>query len=205
METPTNEQALTVQGQTKGTTVWGDRTALGEIWKTAVTLSKCDLVPEQIYRGKPENCLIALDIANRLNQSPLMVMQNLTIVKGKPAWNGQMSIALVNGCGRFTPLTFAYSGEGEEFGCVARATRVADREICESERITLKMAKNEGWSTHAGSKWVTMPKQMMMYRSGAFFARTFCPDVLMGIYTTDELTDTGKDDQQPEKVVVTVE
>jgi hypothetical protein len=197
------EQALTVQEpHAKNVTMWNDDKALARSWKAANMLSKTALVPDN-YRGQPENCLIALDVANRVNISPLMVMQNLTIVQGKPAWNGQSSIALVNGCGRFSPLKFIYSGEGENFGCVAQAQRLADGEVCESERITLAMARDEGWSTKKGSKWLTMPKQMMMYRAGAFFARTYCPDVMLGIYTTDELTDIGKGDtaQPKEKIV----
>ncbi len=207
METPTNEPApVAAEPQSPMTaTMWNDRALMERAWKQANTLSRSALVPEQLYQGKPENCLIALDIANRTGFSPLMVMQGLTIVKGKPAWNGQTSIALVNGCGRFTPLTFIYSGEGDDFGCTAQAKRLSDGEICESERITMRMANDEGWTSHAGSKWKTFPRQMMMYRSGAFFARTYCPDVLMGIYTVDELNDVGKGDVPAEKVVVTVE
>jgi hypothetical protein len=129
-------------------------------------------------------------------------MQNLTIVQGKPAWNGQSSIALVNGCGRFSPLTFAYSGEGDDFGCVARARRFADGELCESERVTLRMAADEGWSTKKGSKWLTMPKLMMQYRSGAFFARAYCPDVMLGIHTSDELADIGRAEPAPKEKIV---
>jgi hypothetical protein len=39
-------------------------------------LSESTLVPE-VYRGKVSNCLIALEMANRIGASPLMVMQNL--------------------------------------------------------------------------------------------------------------------------------
>ncbi|MBQ2059258.1 MAG: hypothetical protein II488_05735, partial [Firmicutes bacterium] len=49
-----------------------------------------------------------------------------------------------------------------------------------------EMAKAEGWLTKAGSKWQTMPELMLTYRSAAFFARTICPDLAMGMYTEYE-------------------
>jgi hypothetical protein len=188
-------------------TMWNDKTALEQAWKTAQFLAKSDLVPEQNYKGKPENCLIALDLANRAGLSPLMVMQNLYIVKNKPVWSGQMCIALINGCGRFTPLQFRWLGtKGQnDWGCVAYATRIADNAMCESSTITWQMALNEGWVNKDGSKWKTMPEQMFMYRAGAFFARTYCPDVMFGIYTREEIEDThGYETDKKKTTVITI-
>jgi len=43
-------------------------------------------VPEN-YRGETNmgNALIALDMANRMGISPLMVMQNLHVIEGRPS------------------------------------------------------------------------------------------------------------------------
>ena len=82
-----------------------DSNAMNKAYKTASILSRSDLMPEA-YKGKPENVLIAMDIASRMGCSLSLVAQNLYIVKGKPAWSGQFCIAAVNGCGRFTPLKF---------------------------------------------------------------------------------------------------
>lgn len=186
---PEDELAVQ-QPQNQISTMWNDGKMLAKAWRAAQMLSKTDLVPDN-YKGKPENCLIAIDVANRTNLSPLMVMQNLTIVKGRPAWNGQSSIALVNGCGRFTPIEFVFSGEDDNFGCVAQSTRLLTGKVCVSERVTLQMAIDEGWMNKLGSKWKTMPRLMMQYRSGAFFARVFCPDVLLGIQTAEEIIDVN--------------
>ena len=66
----------------------------------------------------------------------------------------------------------------------------------------MQMAKDEGWSTKSGSKWRTMPEQMMKYRAAAFFARVYCPNVLMGFQTTDEINDVEREDKP--KTVVTL-
>lgn len=181
-------------------TMWNDKTLLSEAYKAATFLSRSALVPDT-YQGKPDNCLIALDIANRTGLSPIMVMQNLYVVKGKPSWSGSFCIAAINGCGKFSPLEFVYVDDGNG-GCFARAIRNVNGAECRSETITMQMAANEGWLNKPGSKWKTMPRQMMMYRAAAFFARAHCPEVLLGIQTVEEVQDVkGYDD---EKKVVTI-
>ena len=52
------------------------------------------IIPD-IYRNNLANCVIALDMAMRMGANPLMVMQNLYIVKGKPSWSGSFCAAAV--------------------------------------------------------------------------------------------------------------
>lgn len=186
------EQEMNVQGTQAApvATMWNDDAMLKRAYRAAGYLASTDLVPDT-YRNKPANCLIALDAANRTGMSPLTVMQSLYIVKGKPVWSGQFCAAAINGCGKFTPLEFVFSGTpGEpDFGCTARAVRKATGATCVSETITLQMARDEGWLDKAGSKWKTMPRQMAMYRAAAFFARAYCPEVLLGMQTAEEVRD----------------
>ena len=51
------------------------------------------------------------------------------------------------------------------------------------------LEKADGWHGKDGSKWKTMPEVMLKYRAAAFFARTECPEALMGVQTTDEIID----------------
>ena len=55
------------------------------------------------------NCVVALNMAQRMGADPLMVMQNLYIVEGRPAWSSQFIIAAINNCGRYSPLRFDMS------------------------------------------------------------------------------------------------
>lgn len=190
---------------------------IGDLWtnpevyamsaKLAKVLASSDLVPEGTYRGKPANCLVALDMANRMKTSPLMVMQSLYIVKGKPSWSGQYCISAINGCGRFSPLSFEpiLNTKGELDGYRAVAINLATKAECSSS-VTWAMVKGEGWLDKPGSKWKTMPEQMFKYRCAAFFARTYCPDVLMGLYTADEMRDVhGNEDESKATVVITTD
>jgi hypothetical protein len=181
--------------------IWNDKGLMGNAYKAAKYLAASDLVPEATYRGKPANCLIALDMANRLGMSPLIIMQQLYIVKGKPSWSGQFCVAAINGCGKFSPLEYLWT-EDNGGGCACAATRLADNKVCQGATVTMQMAKDEGWMSKNDSKWATMPQQMMMYRAAAFFARTFCPEVLLGLQTADEVRDVyGGDDAPPVETV----
>lgn len=199
----TTEQALTATTSAYAPTIWNDNALMKNAYAAAKYLAASDIVPEQTYKGKPANCLIAVDMANRMNVSPLMVMQNLFIVKGKPGWSGQFCIAAINGCGKFSPLSFVKVDEGGG-GCFARATRKADGEVCQSATVTMQMANDEGWVQKNGSKWKTMPELMMMYRSAAFFARTYCPEALMGIQTIEEIQDVSGYDEAPPAETITL-
>lgn len=197
----TQEVSLTVTGPA-AVTMWSDSKIMNMSFRMAKMLSSSALVPDS-YRNSPENCLVAIDIANRLGLSPLMVMQNLFVVKGKPSWSGSFCAAAVNGSGRFTPLEFVFVGEPGTMshGCYAKAIRRSNGAQCVSDTVTMQMAQSEGWLDKSGSKWKTMPVQMMQYRAAAFFARVHCPDVLLGIHTYEEIQDVQGYEQDTRVIV----
>ena len=152
--------------------------------RIAKVLSSSDLVPTQ-YKNNVANTLVALEMANRMGASPLMVMQNLHIIHGRPSWGSSFIIASLNSCGRFTILRFV----GYADKCKAVATDKATGEVLEGPTVSLAMAKAEGWLDKAGSKWKTMPELMLKYRAAAFFGRLYAPEVLMGMQTSEEVID----------------
>lgn len=149
------------------------------------------LVPAQ-YRDNVANCIVALEMANRMQASPLMVMQNLYIVHGNPGWSSKFLIACFNQSGRFSALRYEFDLDANRvpYGCRAWAVEKSTQERLVGSTVTLEMAKAEGWSTKSGSKWKTMPELMLQYRAAAFFVRVYAPEISMGLQTDDELRDT---------------
>lgn len=175
--------------------VYSDVNLYNNALKMAESLAKSDLIPDN-YKGKPESCLIAIDVARQIGaRSPLFVMQNLFVVKGKPSWSGQYCDAIVRA--NFQKVKVDLSGEGDERGCKVTAYD-ENNNFCEGTRITIKMAKQEGWFSKTGSKWQTMPDLMLQYRAFAFFARIHCPDKLLGIHDEFENVDISKIEQKAE-------
>jgi hypothetical protein len=156
--------------------------------RMATALSQSSLVPEA-YRGNMPNCLIVLEMANRIGCSPLMAAQNLDIIHGRPSWRSTFIIASINSCGRFSPLRFKLEGEGMTRKCVAGAIEKATGEYLEGPEVSMAMAKAEGWYDKNGSKWKTMPELMLRYRAAAFFGRLYAPEMLLGMQSGEEVAD----------------
>lgn len=167
---------------------FGNADSFELLQRQAKLLASSELVPKE-FQGKLANCVIALEMANRIGASPMAVLQNLYIVHGKPSWSSQFIIAALNSTGDFSPLRFAISGEGEKKTCVAWAIEKETGERLESPPVSIEMAKKEGWLTKSGSKWATMPDLMLRYRSATFFGRLYAPQVLMGMRTMEETQD----------------
>ena len=58
------------------------------------------------------NCMIAIEMAQRIGASPLMIMQNMIIIYGRPSWSSKFLVATVNTCGRFNPLQYRFTEKG---------------------------------------------------------------------------------------------
>ena len=175
---------------TTNNSVFSGIRAFEDAQRIAKALASSTLIPPQ-FQGQQgfANCLVALEIAGRMNISPFLCMQHLHIIHGRPSWSSAFIIAMVNGCGRFTPLRFEVSGEGESLACYAVATNIKTQQELKGPTITMLMAKKEGWSTKSGSKWLTMPELMIRYRAAAFWGRLFAGDLLVGLQTQEEVID----------------
>ena len=155
----------------------------------AKALSESTIVP-QTYQKNPSNCLIAIEQAQRMNISPLMVMQNLYPIQGKPSWSSKFLIASINASRKFD-MELQYDEtkdkDGKPYSCVAWTMKNGRR--IEGMEVNMQMAKDEGWLSKNGSKWKTMPQLMLRYRAASFFSSLNCPELTMGIYTKEEIED----------------
>jgi hypothetical protein len=165
--------------------------------RVAKMLCSSSLIPKD-FQGNIQNTMIALEMATRIGASPLMVMQNLYIVHGKPSWSSTFIIGALNSCRKFSPLRFELSGEGDQYGCEAWAYETSTNEKLTGPKVTWEMVKAEGWLAKAGSKWKTMPELMFRYRSAAFFGRLYAPDILMGMHTAEEVIDIQPQVMEPD-------
>lgn len=157
-------------------------------FQMAQGLSQSTLVP-MAFQNNPSNCLIALEQSNRLNISPMAVMQNLYIVQGKPSFSSSFIIGLINASGKYDmELQFdEEEKDGKPYACTCW-TELNGRKVT-GIKITMEMAEKEGWLRKNGSKWQTMPQVMLRYRAASFFARMNCPELSIGLYSKEELDD----------------
>ena len=156
--------------------------------RMAKSLAQSELVPihYQGQKGLP-NCLVALEMANRMNISPLVVMQNMNVIQGKPSWSAQFIIATIIGCGRYENFDYEMVGEKEDLKIRCTATRIKDGKQINGSWVSIAMARAENWVKN--SKWKSMPEHMLKYRAATFFGRQYVADLLLGIQTEDEIVD----------------
>ena len=193
----TDSTALTTTQSTGS--VFSGIQAFEDAQRIAKALASSTLIPPQ-FQGQQgfANCLVALEIANRMRMSPFQVMQNLHIIHGRPSWSSQFIIGLINGCGRFSPLRYDVTGQGDSLACTCVATELASGNDLRGPTVTMAMAKKEGWATKSGSKWLTLPDLMIRYRAAAFWGRLYIPELLVGIQTQEEVVDIEPVTVKPE-------
>lgn len=165
-------------------------------WKVAQQYAKSDLLPDN-YKAKPENVIIALGMSQQLDLPIFTVMQNLNIVRGRASWSGSFCRTLIEKTGKYSDLDLVYFGEEgkDTWGCYLKAIRKKDGKEIKGTKVTVAMAKSEGWWSkkdkygNETSKWQSMTELMLGYRAMSFFARMHCPEALSGIYTGEEVED----------------
>ena len=160
----------------------------------AKAFAQSTIVPRE-YQGNFANGLVAIDMANRLKTSPLTVMQNLDVIQGRPAWRATFLIAMINSSGKYD-MELQFEEENDKSGAPYACTCWTEKDgrKVTGIKVTMDMARAEGWVNKNGSKWKTMPQVMLRYRAASFFSRMNCPELSNGLYTTDEVVEIADAD-----------
>lgn len=148
---------------------FGDLASFEFLQRSAKAFSSSTMVPTSYravtikkgYDDKPDaevpnpaavpNCMIALDMAQRLGANPLMVMQNLHIIEGRPSWSSPFIIAAINSCGRFAPLRFNLVWMDEIEATYSTYEWVNRRKVENKHQIKIKNAECIAWTVERGT------------------------------------------------------
>ena len=145
-------------------------------------LAESDMVPKD-FKGKPGNCLIAMQWGSELGLKPLQALQNIAVINGRPALWGDAVIAIVRG----SPLCEYVIEEMDSQGsAVCRVKRRGEQE--QVRTFSDIDAKTAGLLGKQGP-WTTNPKRMKQMRARSFALRDVFPDVLKGIAIAEEAQD----------------
>ena len=145
-------------------------------------LADSDMVPKD-FKGKPGNCLVAMQWGAELGLKPLQALQNLAVINGRPALWGDAVIALV----RSSPLCEFVIETDDGHSATCRVKRRGEPE--QSRTFSVDDAKQAGLMGKQGP-WMQYPKRMRQMRARAFALRDVFADVLKGIPMAEELQDT---------------
>ena len=145
-------------------------------------LADSDMVPKD-YKGKPGNCLIAMQWGAEVGLKPLQALQNLAVINGRPALWGDSVIAIVRG----SPLCeyVIETDDGQTATC--KVKRRGEPE--QIRTFSVDDARAAGLAGKQGP-WTQFPKRMRQMRARAFALRDVFPDVLRGLPVAEEIMDT---------------
>ena len=119
---PQNNLPAIQRPQSQAVSIFADKEAFAMAVQAAGFFSNSDMVPPAYRKtdknGKvnpkaESNCLVAIEASTQLGISPLTVMQNLSVIEGKPAWDAKFLTAMVNRSGQFTSLRYEFEEEAE--------------------------------------------------------------------------------------------
>ncbi len=160
-------------------------TTQSEAWDIANQFAKSQFCPAG-YRGKPADVYLAMAYGTQMGLNPLLAVQNIAVINGKPSLYGDGVMALIQ-----HPETESYEDGVDEsdpnnlvaFCTVKRRGKTFHRTFSQQDAMKAKL-----WGKNV---WASYPKRMLLARAKGFAIRDAYADLMMGMYTEEESRDMG--------------
>jgi len=203
----------------------------GELFTRLQTLARVmansgEMVPQH-YRGKPEACMATVMQAARWGMDPFAVAQKTHIVSGTLDYEAQLVNAVIttmaptkdrlhyewfgpweNVIGKFQEKT---NSNNKKY--IAPAWTPADEKGLgvkvwatlkgEDEPRVLDLLLSQA-QVRNSTLWASDPRQQLAYLGVKRWARLYCPDVILGVYSADELEERIEKDITPAAARVSI-
>jgi len=153
---------------------------LDDVERLAQLATKSGLIAHK----RPEAAAVVLLTGRELGLAPMAALRGIYEVSGRPVLSADMMVAVVRRSGLCASWRVT---ESTPERCTITTLRQGEQhpETCS---WTMEDARRAGCG---GQTWSKFPRQMLAHRCAAELARRVYPDVLLGLYTPDEL---GSDD-----------
>lgn len=144
------------------------------------------------YQNHPENVLVALAQGQALGIAPIQAMNQINVIKGKPALSADLIAALVRRAGHRLRV------EGDDTYAQVTIIRADDPDyIPKPVRWDMERAKRAGLL--GNPSWQKYPAAMLRARAISEAARAWANDALYGfIYTPEEIDSSWVPDSDPD-------
>ncbi len=144
------------------------------------------------YQNHPENVLVALAQGQALGIAPIQAMNQINVIKGKPALSADLIAALVRRAGHRLRV------EGDDSYAQVTIIRADDPDyIPKPIRWDMERAKRAGLL--GNPSWQKYPAAMLRARAISEAARAWANDALYGfIYTPEEIDSSWVPDSDPD-------
>ena len=149
-------------------------------------LAESSFVPKD-FRGKPADCVLAVQHGAELGLGPMQSVQSIAVVNGRPSIYGDAAIALAKGSPVCEYVSERIEGDGDQMVAICEAKRRGDPQPTVSTFSVADAKKASLWGK--SGPWQQYPKRMLQMRARGFALRDAFPDVLRGLVTAEEAQD----------------
>jgi hypothetical protein len=157
---------------------------LAEATEFASQMAKAKLLPAHL-QNSPADCLRVVMQASRWQFDPFAVAEKTSVIGGKMMYEGQLVSAVVNSRGNLKKrLAYDFSGEGTSRVLVVRGTLAG-----EDEERTITLTHSQACKINKNGQMQQNPDQQMCYIGARIWARRHAPELMLGVYTPDEISE----------------
>ncbi|MEI9676985.1 RecT family recombinase [Escherichia coli] len=193
-----NDIAITSQpGATVGTAaaIFSPE-GMNQLVRFAELMSQSKATVPKHLEGKPADCLAVTMQAAQWGMNPFAVAQKTHVVNGTLGYEAQLVNAVVSSSRLLaTRLNYRWSGDWSNVNgktdkspnLTVTVSAVLKGEA-EPRELTISMAQA---GVRNSPLWEQDPRQQLAYLCTKRWARLHAPDVLLGVYTPDELQETA--------------
>lgn len=152
-----------------------DAGAIGNLQKASQSLFQSGLYPNT---KNPHGAYAIVQYGYELGIGPMMALQNINLIQGRPAASGQLMLSLAMSRG----VTLHVEEESIERCAILfkRGSMEYRSEFTADDAKTAGLSGKDNWR-----KW---PKEMLYWRAVAKGVRRIAPEAVMGLYTPDEVS-----------------
>lgn len=136
--------------------------------------------------------LAIIEYGRELGLRPVVALQTMSVIKGRICIESKAMLALAIEKGiKYKVL--------EKTSKVSRVEFKRDGFDAHTESFTIEDARAKGFLTK--ENWKMYPEEMCFWRCVSKGLRAYAPDIIMGLYTIDEMGDAVDDEPEEEEVL----
>jgi RecT family len=166
--------------------------SMDEAFRLAQAICAAGMAPRGM--DTPEKAMIAIMRGLEVGLTPMMALDKIAIVNGRPVIWGDGAIGLVRGSGLCDYVKEYIEGDGDNRVAVCAAKRKGEADPIE-RRFSVADAKKASLWGKSGP-WQQFPERMLQMRARAFALRDLFADVLGGLYLKEEIEEEPRQPQR---------
>ena len=186
----------TIQNSTSSLVLDGD--SMEKMSNFALMMSKSKITVPKHLQGNEGDCFAIVMQAMQWGMNPFAVAQKTHLVNGVLGYEAQLVNAVINSRAPITTrLNYEWFGDwskvngktsnSDDVGVIVSATMQG-----ESEPRTLSVSMAQVGNVRNSPLWVNDPRQQLAYLATKRWSRLYCPDVILGVYTSDEFEEASE-------------